>query len=561
MRLALVAAAPVTPAAPTTAPALPDSRPTGLPVARWVTLTVLLLAEIVGLSMAFDAGVRTGDAGWAGTIIFRSPYLLRAALVVLLVVGGLGLWQLRDDLRAAARSGGRRAWEFWALAHLGAFALFVLATERVLGQSTRGTTVGPVAVVTWLATGVLTVGLWAAAMIPPSTWPTLLRRARGILLAGVVIGIVALPAALLFQREWEDLSLPTLWFSSHLIHLVTRDAVCDPETRTLGTSAFQVTVAPQCSGYEGMGLIGVFLGAYLILFRRDLKFPRALLLVPVGMAAVWVLNAVRIAGLVLMGDRVSPALAMGGFHSQAGWLGFSAVAVGLVAFAHRSQLVARNPVVVRHEPSPTLAYLAPLLTAVLVEVLAVAFVPDPGLAYPVRVLAAGGLLAYFWPRYHGLRAEPVPPRTRLATIWGVAAGIGVYFLWIGLARTGLAGGESAEDWSVPDAVPTWAAGPWLALSGLGFVLVTPLVEELAFRGYLMRRLVSSDFESVPPGRFTWQSFLGSSVPFGLLHGEWVSGTLAGMVYALVVVRTGRLREAVLAHAITNALLFLPPILG
>jgi exosortase E/protease (VPEID-CTERM system) len=561
MRLALVGAPSVGPAAPTTSPAPPTSRPTGLPIARWVALSVLLLIEVVGLSMAFDAGVRTGDAGWAGTIIFRSPYLLRAGLVVLLVVGGLGVWQLREDLRAAARAGGRRAWEFWALAHLGAFALFLLATERVLGQSTRGTTVGPVAVVIWLATGVLTIALWAAAVMPPSTWPTLLHRGRAILLAGFVIAAIALPAAILFQREWEDLAGPTLWVSSHLVHLVSHDAVCDPENRVLGTTRFTVTVAPHCSGYEGMGLIAVFMGAYLVLFRRDLKFPRAVLLLPVGMAAVWLLNAVRLAALILIGDRISPALAMGGFHSQAGWLGFSAVAVGLVAFTHHSRLVARNPVVLRREPSPTLAYLAPLLAAILIEVLAVAFVPDSSLAYPVRVLAAGGLLAYFWPRYHGLRAEPVPPRANFAAGWGVLAGLGVYFLWVGLARTGWAGGESAEDWSVPDGVPTWAAGPWLALYGLGFVLVTPLVEELAFRGYLMRRLVAADFEAVPPGRFTWLSFVCSSVPFGLLHGEWVSGILAGMVYALVVVRTGRVRDAVLAHAITNALLFLPPLVG
>jgi exosortase E/protease (VPEID-CTERM system) len=380
--------------------------------------------------------------------------------------------------------------------------------------------------------------------------------------AGVVVAAIALPAAVLFQREWEDLAGPTLWVSSHLVHLVAADAMCDPETRTLGTTAFRVTVAPHCSGYEGMGLIAAFLGAYLVLFRRDLRFPRALLLLPVGMAAVWTLNAVRIAGLVLIGDRVSPALAMGGFHSQAGWLGFSAVAVGLVAFTHRSRLVARTPVVgPAHETSSTVAYLCPLLVAVLVELLAVAFVPDPGLGYPVRVLAAGGMLAYFWPRYHGLRAEPVPPRARFAAGWGVLAGTGVYFLWVGLARTGWAGGEGSEDWSVPAIVPSWAVGPWLALSGLGFVLVTPLAEELAFRGYLMRRLVSSDFEAVPTGRFTWLSFVGSSVPFGLLHGQWVSGILAGMIYALVVVRTGRVRDAVLAHAITNALLFIPPVLG
>ena len=99
----------------------------------------------------------------------------------------------------------------------------------------------------------------------------------------------------------------------------------------------------------------------------------------------------------------------------------------------------------------------------------------------------------------------------------------------------------------------WVIAAWVFVRLFGFVLVTPLVEELAFRGYLMRRLISSDFQSVRPSRFTWLSFIVSSIVFGLLHSQWIAGTLAGMVYAGVVYRTGRVRDAVIAHAVTNAL--------
>jgi membrane protease YdiL (CAAX protease family) len=40
----------------------------------------------------------------------------------------------------------------------------------------------------------------------------------------------------------------------------------------------------------------------------------------------------------------------------------------------------------------------------------------------------------------------------------------------------------------------------------------------------------------------------------LLHGRWLAGTLAGMVYALALYRRGKLVDPVLAHAITNALI-------
>ena len=43
--------------------------------------------------------------------------------------------------------------------------------------------------------------------------------------------------------------------------------------------------------------------------------------------------------------------------------------------------------------------------------------------------------------------------------------------------------------------------------------------------------------------------------FGLLHGDrWLAGTVAGLIYAVTYLRRGRIGDAVVAHAITNALL-------
>src|SRR4051794_16886237 len=190
MRLAFRAAGPaVLPHEPAAPPRYHEPRAAGLPVVRWGLLTALLLAEVVGLTVAFDAGVRTADAGWAGTIIFRSPYLLRAGVVAALVIGVLGLWRLHDEIRLAAPARAGRAAAVGALAQLGAFALFVLAPGRVLGESTRPAAVGPLDLGTWLATGAMTVGLWVAAMVPPAGWPRLLRRGRSILLAGVLVAL------------------------------------------------------------------------------------------------------------------------------------------------------------------------------------------------------------------------------------------------------------------------------------------------------------------------------------------------------------------------------------
>jgi exosortase E/protease (VPEID-CTERM system) len=408
----------------------------------------------------------------------------------------------------------------------------------------------PAPVLAWIAAGFLMIALWAATAMPPRLWPRLVRSGWAVLVVGVGVGCAAEVAGQIVQLGWDVLGQPTLWTSYYLLRPFAADAVCDPETMTLGTAQFRVAVMPACSGYEGMGLITVYLAGYLWLFRRELRFPRALILWPLGLAAVWLLNAVRLAVLVLIGDRVSPELALGGFHSQAGWLGFNAVALGLVFLAHRSRrLTAKAEPVGPASGSSTAAYLAPLLVAVAAQMLTTAFVTDPTLLYPVRVTATVAALWYFWPRYESLRAGRSWRSAALALVTGIV----VYLLWATLGRP-TSSGDSPDPRGELVGLEPWAVALWFGIKVVGFVVVTPIAEELAFRGYLMRRLIAADFERVPVGRFTWLSFLISSALFGLLHGHWVAGTLAGMAYAALACRTGRLRDAVLAHAATNGLL-------
>ena len=61
------------------------------------------------------------------------------------------------------------------------------------------------------------------------------------------------------------------------------------------------------------------------------------------------------------------------------------------------------------------------------------------------------------------------------------------------------------------------------------MITVPVAEELAFRGFLIRRLISSDFEALGFRAFTYTSLLLSSVAFGLLHGDrWFAGAVAGI---------------------------------
>ena len=90
---------------------------------------------------------------------------------------------------------------------------------------------------------------------------------------------------------------------------------------------------------------------------------------------------------------------------------------------------------------------------------------------------------------------------------------------------------------------------WLAFNALA---LGTLAEELAFRGYLMRRLQATDFAILPLGRFTWFSFVASSLLFGAMHGRWFAATLAGMLYPLALICRGRILTKAVAFCIRRS---------
>jgi CAAX prenyl protease-like protein len=131
-------------------------------------------------------------------------------------------------------------------------------------------------------------------------------------------------------------------------------------------------------------------------------------------------------------------------------------------------------------------------------------------------------------------------------------GAAIFVLWIAVARL----------LTVPLAMPAALAQMpslqrtlWVLVRVAAAVISVPIAEELAFRGYLLRRLESADFEAVHFRRVGATALLLSAVIFGIEHGAlWLPGVVAGLAYAGVLMRTGRIGEAVAAHGTTNALL-------
>ncbi|HMB05919.1 MAG TPA: exosortase E/protease, VPEID-CTERM system [Isosphaeraceae bacterium] len=513
----------------------------------WVAL---LVAEVLVLSAIFQSGALHGDRRWWAELLGHSGEAIRlggAAAAATLLIGAARrrgeVWRW-----SGPHNPPHRRWPL-LLGHLIAFAGFCRLTAMVLGREVRSSSHPAGWIASWVALGLVTLASWVAVMLPPRLWAPLAKRGRGVLLTGIAAGAAVRLAGQASKGLWQPLCRPTFRVIRALLGLIYPRVVCQPEDLIVGTPTFWIVIKPECSGYEGIGLIWAFLGLYFWLFRRDLRFPRALLLLPFGTALIWVLNAVRVAGLVAVGTEVSPEVALKGFHSQAGWLAFVVVALGLVAASHHRSLITRD----RPPPRPTggggltAAYLAPLFVGTATATLTGAFSSGFDRLYPLRVLAvAGALWAASRPRATGLRRTWSWP----------AVGIGAvaFALWLAL-----------EPWPRPAAASALraglaglsrvGAGLWLAFRTLGAVLTVPLAEELAFRGYLNRRLIRADISDVPPGQFRLVPFLVSSALFGALHeGRWLAGMLAGMLYALALYRRGELTDAVVAHATTNALI-------
>ena len=87
------------------------------------------------------------------------------------------------------------------------------------------------------------------------------------------------------------------------------------------------------------------------------------------------------------------------------------------------------------------------------------------------------------------------------------------------------------------------------------VVIVPILEELFWRAWLMRWLISPQFEKVPLGAYQTGAFWITAVLFASEHGPyWDVGLIAGVAYNWWMVRTRSLGDCILAHAVTNACL-------
>ena len=202
---------------------------------------------------------------------------------------------------------------------------------------------------------------------------------------------------------------------------------------------------------------------------------------------------------------------------------------------------------------PAVPYVLPM--AVFLVLLSMGGIPGLGpLEYPVRVAI---LAAVIW-----IFSRPVLDLRMPHWVGSVLLGLAVFVVWV---APDVLWPHYREHWifqnsltgKVASSVPGEYRGNTLVLvfRAIRASLIVPVVEELFWRGWLMRWLIRNDFLSVRLGEYARDAFWITAALFAVEHGPfWEVGLLAGVAYNWWMVRTKSLGDCILAHGVTNAVL-------
>lgn len=176
---------------------------------------------------------------------------------------------------------------------------------------------------------------------------------------------------------------------------------------------------------------------------------------------------------------------------------------------------------------------------------------DPRWIYGLTVLLVGGLMTWFWGEYGELYRQNLP--TLKETALAVVVGVAVFLVWIHFDTKPFRVGEATASF-VPFDAQGQLQWPLAIVRWTGAALLVPVMEELFWRSFLMRWIDRAQFETLPPHQVTMKAVVLSTFVFTLAHTLWLAAIIAGLAYAGLFVRTGKLWVPVISHAVTNGVL-------
>jgi membrane protease YdiL (CAAX protease family) len=217
---------------------------------------------------------------------------------------------------------------------------------------------------------------------------------------------------------------------------------------------------------------------------------------------------------------------------------------------------------------PDIIFMAPYLAYLgLMSVQMV--VPPAYVSLALLLKGVGGLVVF------GMFLKYYPPLGKPHVLIGVVAGVVCAAGWVagqylfnsievGDTHLGerlfLFPGRIMTDPPPPYEVYNLGAVSWYSevVARLAVTTITvPIVEELFWRGFLLRALIDWDrFERVPLGTFTWFSFLGTSLISTVQHPDnWAVSILCWMAFNGLMYWTRSITCLMITHGVTNLVLY------
>jgi CAAX prenyl protease-like protein len=229
----------------------------------------------------------------------------------------------------------------------------------------------------------------------------------------------------------------------------------------------------------------------------------------------------------------------------------------------RAKLTLRQTIDTWAAARPDLPFVLPFLVYLILMQLRV-YGPPSLMPLSIVICGLGAILvAGAFTEYHPKAGRPY---WIIAIVIGAFAGWGWmagqhFFEQIGLGGrlpgyallTGAPGESDLRDQVGAGKLFAWVVGLRMVVA----VLVVPIVEELFWRGFLLRLLIDGkDFRRVPIGKFTWFSFVVTSLLSTLQHPDnWMVSILCWMLFNAVLYVTKSLPCVMILHGVTNLVLY------
>ncbi len=224
----------------------------------------------------------------------------------------------------------------WLAANLGLFGLLFGATLHQ--ANSHPGSVGWIVAAGWtlLALGVgLTAVLAFFPFRPVLAWVKKCRVQMGTALG---LGMALILLAPWAQGFWANLHRPAVTLNRWLLQCTYQDSLAEISREgwpVLGTRRLLLLVTPQCSELEAIAAFWLLAAAVVATRWRELRKGRVAFFLVLGTGLLYVLIALRIFGLLVLGMHVSPKVCVAVAHSRIGSILLVGIAAGLLALGGR----------------------------------------------------------------------------------------------------------------------------------------------------------------------------------------------------------------------------------